>query len=91
MTKQATNRPWTVQINSHSHYLGSYQIWDRDGNSLTDSDKEDEEIRSYVEKAVNCHDELVEALKEVIKERDFYFVHPKAKEMINKALKKASQ
>ena len=49
------------------------------------------ESEAFIKKAVNCHDELVEALKEVIKERDFYFVHPKAKEMINKALKKATQ
>ena len=49
------------------------------------------QLNRHIENEKKIKDELVEALKEVIKERDFYFVHPKAKEMINKALKKASE
>ena len=46
------------------------------------------ESEAFIKKAVNCHDELVEALKEVIKERDFYFVHPKIKGRIEQILQK---
>ena len=56
----ATQQKWTVEIHHRGYFNGLYQIWDKDGNSP----KDDEAMRVYVETAVNCHAELVEALKE---------------------------
>ena len=85
---QATSRPWVAKKAERS--VGSpwevYAKNPRDFICITSGNCKAN--AKLIVKAVNNYEELVDVLKVVLKERDFYFVHPKIKGRIEQILQK---
>ena len=62
-----------------------------DSERVLECREEFNKAEQYIIIAVNNYDPLVEALKECLKERDFHYLHGKAKEMTIKALKQIGE
>ncbi|TLN00392.1 hypothetical protein FDZ73_19610 [bacterium] len=62
-----TPKPWAIEKCKCGHECcTSYHIVDKNGHSLGVDSRFDKEDAQFIVKAVNCHDELLEACKDAL-------------------------